>query len=277
MDAREQLDPTAAKVRRTARDRPDQATHAARSVADPPTADQASVLALQRLAGNASVSRILAPDDEAEAGEERSPVLDVVGSGGGQPLAADLRHEMEGRLGDDFGDVRVHTDQRASESARSISAQAYTVGSDVVFRSDRWSPESTDGKRTLAHELTHVAQQRAGPVSGTPAGGGISLSDSGDAFEQAAERTADAAMAGHADATPMTGAPAAQRQEEPEEEEELAQTLPAQRQEEPEEEEELAQTLPAQRQEEPEEEEELAQTLPAQRQEEPDDQAPVIA
>ena len=233
MDAHEQLDPGGAKVRRTPRDRADQVANAARSVADPPTAEQASVLALQRLAGNASVSRILAPDDEADAGGERSPVLDVVGSGGGEPLEADLRHEMEGRLGADFGDVRVHADQRASESARSINAQAYTVGSDVVFRADRWSPESADGKRTLAHELTHVAQQRAGPVSGTPAGGGINLSDPGDAFELAAERTADAAMAGHAGAAPMIGAPAAQRQEEPEEEEELAQTLPAQRQEEP--------------------------------------------
>ena len=252
MDAHDELDSIAMKARRPARETAGPAASATRRVADPPTTAQASVLELQRLAGNASVSRLLAPDEEADAAAEQSPVMGVVGSGGGQPLEPDLRRDMEGRLGDDFSDVRVHTDDRASASARSINAQAYTVGSDVVFRSDRWSPSSSEGKRTLAHELTHVTQQRSGPVSGTPVGGGVSVSDPNDEFEQAAERSADAAMAG-----PSAGPT------------ELAQALPAQRQEVPEEEEELAQALPAQRQEAPEEEEELAQMLPAQRQELP--------
>jgi hypothetical protein len=272
MDAHDELDSIAMKARRPARETAEPGAGALGGAADPPTTAQASVLELQRLAGNASVSRLLAPDEEADVAE-RSPVMDVVGSGGGQPLEPDLRRDMESRLGDDFSDVRVHTDDRASASARSINAQAYTVGSDVVFRSDRWSPSSSEGQRTLAHELTHVAQQRSGPVSGTPVGGGVSVSDPNDAFEQAAERSADAAMAGpSAGPTELAQTLPAQRQEVPEEEEELAQTLPAQRQEVPEEEEELAQTLPAQRQEVPEEEEELAQTLPAQRQEVPEEE-----
>ena len=53
-----------------------------------------------------------------------------------------------------------------------VNANAYTVGSNIVFQRDRYDPGSPDGKVTLAHELTHVVQQRSGPVDGTPAGGG---------------------------------------------------------------------------------------------------------
>jgi len=77
---------------------------------------------------------------------------------------------MEARLGHDFGDVRVHDDSRAHDSAVSVNANAYTVGSNIVFQRDRYDPGSADGKLTLAHELTHVVQQRSGPVDGTAAG-----------------------------------------------------------------------------------------------------------
>src|SRR5205807_8096000 len=99
-----------------------------------------------------------------------------------------------GRFGSDFGDVRVHTDSKASESARAVSAQAYTVGSDIVFRSGTYAPETDAGKHMLAHELTHVVQQRSGPVDGTPAPGGIKISHPSDSFEQAAERNAGEVM-----------------------------------------------------------------------------------
>jgi hypothetical protein len=101
---------------------------------------------------------------------------------------------MESRLGADFSDVRVHTDGKATESARSVQAYAYTVGNDVVFQSDKFSPESESGQRMLAHELTHVVQQRSGPVDGTPAPGGIQISHPSDTFEQAAESSADQVM-----------------------------------------------------------------------------------
>ena len=109
--------------------------------------------------------------------EERSPVHDVITSGGGSPLAPEVRDEMQGRLGHDFSDVRVHNDSRAHESAQSVNAHAYTVGSNVVFQRDKYDPSSAEGKTMLAHELTHVVQQRSGPVDGTAAQGGIKVSD----------------------------------------------------------------------------------------------------
>jgi hypothetical protein len=253
-----------------------------RSIADPGAASPAALLELQRLAGNASVSRLVAPTDQEVASEDeastasRSPVLDVVGKGGGAPLGDGLRSEMESRLGADFGDVRVHRDATASESARTVDAHAYTVGSDVVFRSDRWAPDSEAGKHTLAHELTHVMQQRAGPVAGTETGDGIRLSDPADSFERAADRNADVAMSAP---EPVAGptlsgssAPtSAQRQGDEEEEEELQGEF-VQRQGEEEEEEEELQGEFVQRQgeegelEEEEEEEEVAQGEFVQRQ-----------
>ncbi|MBA2255117.1 MAG: DUF4157 domain-containing protein [Chloroflexi bacterium] len=215
------------------------------------TGDAGAMLQLQRLAGNASVSRMVAEDEQA-----RSPVLDVVGSGGGRPLDDGLRAEMEGKLGADFGDVRLHTDARATASAKAVDANAYTVGSDVVVRSERFDPASTDGKKTLAHELAHVVQQRAGPVAGTPVPGGVSISDPGDRFERAAVTVADAVVTA-SPPTPVTGAgssvaqreladtsttaddPAVQRQGAEEDEEEELPGQAVQRQTPDEEEEEL--------------------------------------
>jgi Domain of unknown function (DUF4157) len=175
----------------------------------------ASVMHLQKTAGNATVSAAL---------EEQEPSLvkEVVGSGGGTPLDSDTRGFMESRLGTDFGDVRVHTDATASESARSVQAHAYTVGNDVVFQSGKYAPENDSGKRMLAHELTHVVQQRSGPVAGTPALGGIQISHPSDRFEQAAESSADRVMSSASAAAPTSVGPApASVQREGEEDEEL--------------------------------------------------------
>ena len=169
-----------------------------------------SVMHLQKTAGNEAVASAI---EEQEA----SPVMDVVGSGGGAPLDKDTRGFMESRLGADFGDVRVHTDSKASDSAKSVQAHAYTVGSDVVFQSGKYDPGSDSGKRMLAHELTHVVQQRSGPVDGTEAAGGIKVSDPSDRFERAAEGSADRVMAGDSAAASPSGAfaaPSVQRQEE---------------------------------------------------------------
>ncbi|HEX5013813.1 MAG TPA: DUF4157 domain-containing protein [Candidatus Limnocylindrales bacterium] len=155
----------------------------------------ASILGLQRTAGNASVVQLLGADEE-----QTSPVHDVVGKGGGAPLDDGVRSDMEGRFGQSFSDVRVHTDAKASESAESVGANAYTVGNDIVFRSGHFDASSPVGQRTLAHELTHVVQQRSGPVDGSPAPGGISLSNPTDRFEQAADRHADQVMSGAAPA-----------------------------------------------------------------------------
>jgi hypothetical protein len=117
-------------------------------------------------------------------------VPEVLEAKRGRPLDGGVREFMESRLGDDFGDVRVHTDASASSSARSVDAHAYTVGTDVVFRGDRYTPHTAAGKRMLAHELVHVMQQRAGPVHGSPGPGGVAVSDPSDRFEQEADRVA---------------------------------------------------------------------------------------
>ncbi len=101
----------------------------------------------------------------------------------------------------------------------SVQAYAYTVGNDVVFQSDKYAPDSDSGQRMLAHELTHVVQQRSGPVDGTPAAGGIKVSHPSDSFEQAAESAADRVMSSQAVNTPMTGAPSSVQRVAPEEEE----------------------------------------------------------
>lgn len=154
-----------------------------------------AVLGLQRVAGNAAVNSFLQRRAQVgEEPEESSPVLDVVGKGGGSPLDHDLRKEMEVRIGADFSDVRVHTGTEAARSASAVAAQAYTVGHEVVLGERAPGLDSAEGKRTLAHELTHVVQQRQGPVEGTPAGGGIAISDPSDRFEQAAEANAERVM-----------------------------------------------------------------------------------
>ncbi|MGC2635540.1 MAG: DUF4157 domain-containing protein, partial [Acidobacteriaceae bacterium] len=72
------------------------------------------------------------------------------------------RSDMESRFGFDFSQVRVHTGARAAASARSVNALAYTVGSDVVFGTGQYAPHSDEGRRLLAHELTHVVQASRG-------------------------------------------------------------------------------------------------------------------
>ena len=211
--------------------------------------DGAGILGLQRAVGNSGVGAMLE--------EERSPVHDVVNSGGGSPLAADVRDEMQGRLGHDFSDVRVHNDSQAHESARSVNAHAYTVGSNVVFQRDKYDTSSPEGKTMLAHELTHVVQQRSGPVDGSAAGGGIKVSDPSDRFEREASANAEKAMAAPTPAPRATAqlsanSPAVQRHEAAEEE--TAQGSFVQREEAPEEEEETAQGSFVQREEAPEEE-----------------------
>jgi len=151
----------------------------------PDVLSSSALMRLQREAGNSAVSDLVE--------EQRSPVLDVVSSGG-SPLEPAVRTDMESRLGHDFGDVKVHTDAAAHDSAKSVGANAYTVGSNVVFQRDAYDPGSQTGRTTLAHELTHVVQQRSGPVDGTPSGGGISVSDPGDRFERAAADNATRVM-----------------------------------------------------------------------------------
>jgi hypothetical protein len=77
----------------------------------------------------------------------------------GQPLDSSVRRFLEPRFGVDFSQVRVHTGTEAAASAKTLEAQAYTVGRNIVFGVGRYQPATVMGKRLLAHELTHVVQQ----------------------------------------------------------------------------------------------------------------------
>jgi hypothetical protein len=104
----------------------------------------------------------------------------------GEPLDSATRAFMEPRFGHDFSQVRVHRDGRAAESARAVSALAYTVGKSVVFADGQYQPATAAGRRLLAHELTHVVQQQ-GLENSTP----LSIASSSDFLERQAE---DASM-----------------------------------------------------------------------------------
>ena len=140
-----------------------------------------AILAMQRAAGNRATSELLrcaldshaAPiarqrDNAGEAhtlgGNAAHPsdlpavVQEAIGSPG-QPLDAQTRAFMQSRFGNDFAHVRVHTGDKAAASARSVSAAAYTLGSDIVFASGKYAPHTTSGRRLIAHEIAHVVQQ----------------------------------------------------------------------------------------------------------------------
>jgi hypothetical protein len=93
--------------------------------------------------------------------QEAVPEVESVISSSGRPLDRETRRYMESRIGFDFSKVRIHTDSRAAASAKSLNARAYTVGHNVVFGPGRFAPNTTEGRRLLAHELTHVVQQGA--------------------------------------------------------------------------------------------------------------------
>ncbi|MHA7960299.1 eCIS core domain-containing protein [Streptomyces sp. L500] len=155
----------------------------------------AGVLALQRAAGNTAVTGCLQRlraerERRGPDGTERRSAVDAVLGSPGQPLAARLRAEMEARLGADFSDVRVHTGPAARRSAAALGARAYTSGSHVVVG------DGGVDRRVLAHELTHVLQQRRGPVAGTADGTGLRISHPSDRHERAAEENAARALSG---------------------------------------------------------------------------------
>ncbi|GHO83207.1 eCIS core domain-containing protein [Dictyobacter formicarum] len=77
----------------------------------------------------------------------------------GRPLESTLRQDMEQRFGRDFSQVRIHSGVSAERSAHEVNANAYTVGHDIVFGAGQFVPETQEGRRLIAHELTHVVQQ----------------------------------------------------------------------------------------------------------------------
>jgi hypothetical protein len=109
--------------------------------------------------------------------------------------------------------VRVHADSRGDTLSRSVQADAFTTGSDVFFRSGRYAPSSSDGRKLLAHELTHVVQQSSGSV-----GAESRVSHPDDHHEREASAVADSVTtSAAAPATASAGAALVSREAAPEE------------------------------------------------------------
>lgn len=210
--------------------------------------DAAGTRSLQRMAGNAAVSAVLqrkaGSDDELDG----SGVKDAIGRTG-EKLDDKTSSRLSAGFGVDTSNVQLVRDDA---STTGVQAKAYTVANKIVVPSS-FDTSSTDGQRTLAHEFTHVQQQAAGPVDGTPAAGGVSVSDPSDRYEREAESNADRVMGGGFADVAQAGISSSGLQRQ-------AQTAAVQREEAPAEEEEV-QALRVQR--EAGEEEEEVQALRA--------------
>jgi hypothetical protein len=105
--------------------------------------------------------------------------------GGGRALDRSVRRQLEPALGASLAGVRVHTGDGAAALARSVSARAFTVGSDIFFGPGEYQPGTPEGDGLIAHEVAHTVQQR-----GAPATGPLTVSSPGDALEAEAEAAA---------------------------------------------------------------------------------------
>ena len=132
-----------------------------------------------------------APEVGLDGGRVSSTVEGRINSarGSGSGLDDGFRDKMESAFGTSFGDVRIHRDAEADSLNRSITAKAFTTGNDIFLRAD----VSTSDHHTLAHELTHVVQQRSGEVDG---GRGMAVGAANHSSEAEADSTAAAVLRG---------------------------------------------------------------------------------
>lgn len=111
--------------------------------------------------GNGRGQTLQRETTNAGAIDDAPSVVHEVLNSPGQPLDVATRSFFEPRFHHDFSRVRVHTDALAAESARAVGAQAYTVGTDLAFAVGQFAPETSAGRRLLAHELAHTMQQNS--------------------------------------------------------------------------------------------------------------------
>jgi len=135
-----------------------------------------------------SVQRRASPANEPAA---VPPIVHEVLRSPGQPLDPGTRAFFEPRFGQDFSQVRTHTDSQAGESAKAVGAHAYTVGNQIVFAPNQLQPEGESGRRLMAHELAHVVQQRG---IHTGADAPTRVSDPAERSETQAEGAGDQVM-----------------------------------------------------------------------------------
>ncbi|HVU99488.1 MAG TPA: DUF4157 domain-containing protein [Puia sp.] len=124
--------------------------------------------------------------------------------GGGAPLPAATRRQMESGFGADFSGVRIHNDGGAREMSKDLNAQAFTHGKDIYFNSGKYDPASTGGQKLLAHELTHVVQQGGGVVKRKEAGKNLTADHSKGATTPDVQRDPSTAPTGGSDGSSST-------------------------------------------------------------------------
>ncbi len=125
--------------------------------------------------------------------ETAPPIVHDVLRSPGRPLDAKTQTFFEPRFSHDFSKVRIHADSHANESAKSVNALAYTVGSQIVFGAGLYQPGAAPGRRLLAHELAHVVQQSNMALVSSPA---LSIGPADSPAEREADRIADATLSG---------------------------------------------------------------------------------
>jgi Domain of unknown function (DUF4157) len=110
-----------------------------------------------------NISRKSSTTSNPQVSDELTSEIGNVRTSSSSALDNNTQEFMESRFGYDFSNVRIHTDEKAAESAQSVNASAYTIGQDIIFGRGRYSPRTYEGRRLLAHELTHVLQQGSDP------------------------------------------------------------------------------------------------------------------
>lgn len=142
---------------------------------------------LLRAIGNAGAQELLAGRDHGVRPEQIR-----AGLGSGAPLSFDVARAMGAVLEHDVTGVRVHTDAAAGGLADSLGARAVTIGDHVAFAPGQYRPDDAGGARLLAHELTHVKQQRRGLSSQLLERG---IGEPGDGYEREANAAGERAVA----------------------------------------------------------------------------------
>ena len=170
------------------------------ALVDPLSASPEQIVALQRTYGNRAVQRMIgdAVQRKVTVGMEGGDVTPDVqskinrASSGGQPLDRRVGSQIGGALGADFNGVRVHTDSKSDALNRSLSAKAFTLGSDVFFSKGAYNPGTHSGQHLLAHELTHVVQQGGGKSNEVQTK--LTVGPAGDKYEEEADQVASRVM-----------------------------------------------------------------------------------
>lgn len=150
----------------------------------------------------------LHPEPAAQGGVQRKQAAGgsanggvKIPEGGGAPLPGGLKGKMQQKLGTDLSDVKIHTGGDSAQASEDLNAKAFTTGTDVHFNAGQFDPDSKEGEKLIAHELTHVAQnknggvQRKGEEGGEEAEGAdgvqLEVSDPDEPAEQEADAKAD--------------------------------------------------------------------------------------